>query len=77
MDNFPIQGCPGCDTTGGRMACGVHGAPRVIMTPSNDKVIGQLVTEVRLAVLTERERCRKIAAEHPWKCQGICATARE
>src|SRR4029079_169590 len=33
MDNIPIQGCPGCDSTGGRMSCATHGPNRVIIIP--------------------------------------------
>jgi len=76
MDNTPIYGCSGCATSGGRMACGIHGPTPMIVTP-NPTIIAQLQGEVRLAVLAERDRCRKVATEHPWKCQGkSCDCAR-
>lgn len=74
MDNTPIYGCSGCDTTGGRMSCATHGQPRVVITPPvivqpPDDPIGAF-NALRAAVLAERDRCRKVAAEHPWKCAG-------
>lgn len=33
MDNTPIHGCSGCATTGGRMACSVHGQASGIYKP--------------------------------------------
>lgn len=78
MDNSPIYGCDGCGTAGGRMACGTHGANKVVVSnpfvqPADDPSAG-----VRAAVLEERNRCRQIAADHVWKCPGkTCDCARK
>ncbi len=32
MDNWPIAGCSGCATTGGRMACPYHGGSQIVGT---------------------------------------------
>jgi len=75
MDNTPIYGCSGCATTGGRMGCATHGPIAVLVSPAPAP---QFFVDVQTAVLAERERCRKIAADHPWKCQGeICDCARK
>lgn len=76
MDNSPIYGCAGCATTGGRMACSTHGATKVIvLDPLNPP---PFFVDTQAAVLAERNRCRQIAADHPWKCAGkICDCARK
>lgn len=81
MDNTPIYGCSGCDTTGGRMSCGTHGTTRVIVSnplaPAADDPIGAF-NWIRAAVLAERDRCRQVAADHVWKCPGkTCDCARK
>lgn len=68
MDNSPIYGCSGCATTGGRMACGTHGANQVIIP--DPLVLPPYFVEMQAAILAERDRCRQIAADHAWKCGG-------
>lgn len=81
MDIMPVYGCSGCSTSGGLMACGIHGANKVVIVdplapPAEDPMAA--FNAIRLAVLAERDRCRKIAADHPWKCAGkICNCARQ
>lgn len=77
MDNSPIYGCNGCSTTGGRMACGTHGASRVfVVDPLNPPA--PFFVDIQAAVLAERDRCRQIAVDHVWKCPGkTCDCARK
>lgn len=78
MDNTPIQGCPGCDSTGGRMSCATHGPNRVIIISDPPAGLPPHFMETQAAILAERDRCRQIAADHVWKCQGKnCNCARQ
>lgn len=81
MDILPIDGCSGCSTTAGRLGCGTHGPNKIVILDPLDPPHNFHLAEfdaTRLAVLAERERCRKIAADHPWKCQGkACNCARQ
>lgn len=77
MDNTPIQGCRGCDSTGGRMSCATHGPNRIIISDPLSP-LPPFFVDTAAAVLAERDRCRQIAADHVWKCQGkACNCARQ
>lgn len=73
MDISPIYGCSGCSSTAGRLGCGTHGPNKIVILDPLAPPPAFRMAEVdatRLATLEERDRCRKVAADHPWKCKG-------
>lgn len=58
------------------MACGTHGSNKVVVLDPLNPPPFLIATPGE--VLAERDRCRRIAADHVWKCQGkICDCARK
>ena len=62
FDTTPIYGCSGCETTGGRMSCAVHGPNGEALSrqaPSDE------VAALRSELAAERERADR--AEHMYR----------